>query len=337
MMKASTWFILLSAVAVALPVVWLYRTLALPLMARCAFAATIVAIMLRWAGDIGRTDMLVAAGIAAAAIATTHGRLGLAALMLVIGLMIHETSLIFGAPLLLAILMRPGAWSALSTASKWQGAAVLLLSVAVYAGMPHLPHASDTMMSEVVRAKFAPSKYVDWAVYFALGGSRGLRTDLCQNWEDPTYLMHPASGLVLVGLTTMALGWNLRREGALTALATVPPFIFLSIVTNDISRWAMFAMFNVWLLHAVPHNRESRRTITMREALLAAVALLVLTSNKLGNAPTPIYSPSPVLERIAVRLFRTRLTPNLEEALKNCDPTWHDFVLMPDSTPKAAR
>ena len=93
--KASTWFFLLSAGAVALPVVWLYRTLALAWMPRCAFAATIVAIMLRWAGDIGRTDMLVAAGIAAAAIATTHGRLGLAALMLGIGLMIHETSLIF--------------------------------------------------------------------------------------------------------------------------------------------------------------------------------------------------------------------------------------------------
>jgi hypothetical protein len=335
--KASIWFFLLSAGAVAVPVVWLYRTLALPWMPRCAFAATIVAIMLRWAGDIGRTDMLVAAGIAAAAIATTRGRLGLAALMLGIGLMIHETSLIFGAPLLLAILMRPGAWSALSTASKWQGAAALLLSVAVYAGMPHLPHASDTMMSELVRAKFAPTKYVDWAVYYTLSGSRGLRTNLCQNWEDPTYWTHPAGGLLLVTLTTMALGWNLRREGALTALATVPPFIFLSIITNDISRWAEFAMFNVWLLHAVPHRREGRRTITERKALLAAVALLVLTSDRLGSRPPSVYSPSPVLERIAVRLFWMSPTPTVEEALKNCDPTWHDFVLVPDRTPKAAR
>jgi hypothetical protein len=336
-LKASTWFYLLSAGAVALPVVWLYRTLALPRLPRCAFAVTIVAIMLRWAGDIGRTDMLVAAGIAAAAIATTHGRLGLAALMLGIGLMIHETSLIFGAPLLLAILMRPGVWSALSTASKWQGAAALLLSVAVYAGMPHLPHASDTIMSEVVRAKFAPTKYVDWAVYFALSGSRGLRADLCQNWEDPTYWMHPAGGLLLVALTTMALGWNLRREGALTALATVPPFIFLSIVTNDISRWAMFAMFSVWLLHAVPHRREGHRTITEWQALLVAVALLVLTSDELGGWLRPIYSPSPVLERIAVRLFRTPVTPSVEQALKKCDPTWLDFVLAPDRTPTGAR
>jgi hypothetical protein len=336
-LKASTRFFLLSAVAVALPVMWLYRSLPLPRTARYAFAATIVAIMLRWAGDIGRTDMLVAAGIAAAAIATTRGRLGLAALMLGMGLMIHETSVIFGAPLLVVILMRPGAWSAVSAASKWRGAAVLLLSLAVYAGMTHLPHASDTMMSEVVRAKFAPTKYVDWAVYFALSGLRGLRTNLCQNGQDPTYWMHPAGGLLLVALTTMALGWNLRREGALTAVATIPPLVFLSIFTNDISRWAMFAMFNVWLLHAVAHRREGRRTISEREALLAAVALLVLTSNKLGTAPTPIYSPSPVLERIAVRLFRTGPTPNVEDALKSCDPTWHDFVLAPDRTSREPR
>jgi hypothetical protein len=331
-LKASTLFFMLSAAAVTLPVVWLYRALALSRMARFAFAATIVAIMLRWAGDVARTDMLVAAGIAAAAIATTRGRLGLAALMLGIGLMVHETSLIFGAPLLLAILMRPGAWSELSTASKWRGGAVLLLSLAVYGGMTYLPHASGTMMSEVVRAKFAPAKYVDWAVYFALSGERGLRTNLCQNWADPTYWMHPAGGLLLVALTTMALGWNLRREGALTAFAAIPALIFLSIVTNDISRWAMFAMFNVWLLHAVAHDREGRRTITERGALLAAVAILVLTSNRLGTERTLVYSPSPVLERIAVRLFRSPPTPTFEEALIGCDPTWHDFVLAPDST-----
>ena len=336
-LKASTWYFLLSAVAVALPVIWLYRGLPLPRMARFAFAATIVAIMLRWAGDIGRTDTLVSAGIAVAAIATSQGRLGLAALMLGIGLMIHETSVIFGVPLVSAILMRPGAWSAVSTASKRHGAAVLLLSVAVYAGMTHLPHASDTMMSEVVRAKFASTKYVDWAVYFALSGLRGLRTNLCQNGLDPTYWMHPAGGLLLVALTTMAVGWNFRREGVLTALATIPPLIFLSILTNDHSRWAMFAMFNVWLLHAVAHRREGRRTSTEREALLAAVALLVLTNNKFGTSPTPIYSPSPVLERIAVRLLRTGPTPNVEAALKQCDPTWHDFVLAPDRTSKEPR
>jgi len=336
-LRASTWFFLLSAGAVALPVIWLYRDLPLPRLARFAFAATIVAIMLRWAGDIGRTDMLVSAGIAVAAIAAARGRLGLAALMLGIGLMIHETSVIFGVPLLVAILMRPNAWSAVSAASKRQGAAVLLLSLALYIGMTHLPHASDTVMSEVVRAKFAPTKYVDWAVYFALSGLRGLQTNLCQNGQDPTYWMHPAGGLLLVALTTVALGWNLRRDAALTAVATLPPFIFLSIFTNDISRWAMFAMFNVWLLHAVAHRREGRRTFSEREALLVAVILLVLTSNKLGTAPTPIYSPSPVLERIGVRLFRTGPTPNVEDALKRCDPTWHDFVLAPDRASKAPR
>jgi hypothetical protein len=192
-------------------------------------------------------------------------------------------------------------------------------------------------MSEVVRAKFAPTKYVDWAVYFALSGTRGLRTNLCQNLADPTYWMHPAGGLLLIALTMMALGWNLRREVTLTALAAVPAFIFLSIITNDISRWAMFAMFNVWLLHAVAHHREGRRTISERGALLAAVALLVLTSNRIAPKPTLIYSPSPVLERIAVLLFRTPLTPTVEEALARCDPTWHDFVLAPDRPPVAAR
>jgi hypothetical protein len=336
-LKASTWFFMLSAAAVTLPVLWLYRRLGLAPITRFAFAVTMMAIMLRWAGDIGRVDMLVAASIAVAAIAAIHGRLGLAGLMVGIGLMVHETSLIFGAPLLLAILMRPGAWSALSNASKRRGAAALLLSVALYAGMAYLPHASDTTMSEVVRAKFAPTKYVDWAVYFALSGTRGLRTNLCQNLADPTYWMHPAGGLLLIALTMMALGWNLRREVTLTALAAVPAFIFLSIITNDISRWAMFAMFNVWLLHAVAHHREGRRTISERGALLAAVALLVLTSNRIAPKPTLIYSPSPVLERIAVLLFRTPLTPTVEEALARCDPTWHDFVLAPDRPPVAAR
>ena len=275
-------------------------------MTRFAFAVTIVAIMLRWAGDIGRTDMLVAAGIAVAAIATNHGRLGLAGLMVGIGLMIHETSLIFGAPLLLAILMRPGAWSALSDRVKATGRGCAL---ALGRGVCRHGTSAARQRHDDVRGG---ARQVCADEVRRLGGvfraqrHRGLRTNLCQNWPDPTYWMHPAGGLLLMALTMMALGWNLRREVTLTALATVPPFIFLSIITNDISRWAMFAMFNVWLLHAVAHRREGRRTISEREALLAAVALLVLTSNRIGPQPTPIYSPSPVLERIAVRLFRTR-------------------------------
>jgi hypothetical protein len=142
---------------------------------------------------------------------------------------------------------------------------------------------------------------------------------------------------LLVAVTALAAGWNIRRDWKATVMATMPAFIFLSIVTNDISRWAMFAMFNVWLLHAARPDRAAPRTFSEREAFLAALALLVLTSNRLGVAPTPIYSPSPVLERIAMRLFKTPATPNVEDALRVCDPTWHDFVLSPSAAPKASR
>ena len=329
MMVASAAFHLLTAIGVALTIVWLYAGLHAAPLRRAAFAIVIVAIMLRWGVDAGRTDMLVCTAIGLAAIAAVKGRLAWAAAALGVGLMVHETSFVFGLPLVASLLMRGDAWDRIGRRQRLGALLVFAAALAAYVGSGWLSHADDATMAREVTAKFPPSKYVDWAIYFALSGTRSLGTNVCQNLNDPSYWTHPTGGLILMGLTTLALSWRVRDDWKVAAVAALPGFAFLSVITNDHSRWAMFALFNLWLLFAASPRPVGRPTFASAWPVVgAALLLLPLTNAQLGRASTPIYSPSPVLERIAERLGVPR-TPNVEDALAICDPTWRDVLRRP--------
>ena len=330
MMVASAAFHLLSAITVALTAAWLYARLQTPPMRRAAVAVVIVAIVLRWGSDAGRTDMLVCTAIGLAAIAVVRGRLAWAAAALGVGLMVHETTFIFGVPLAVALLMRGDVWRSAARAERLLAALVFSASLAAYLGSGWLSHADDATIARAVTAKFPSSKYVDWAIYFALSGTRSLGTNVCQNLNDPSYWTHPTGGLILIALTTLALSWRVRDDWKVAAVAALPGFAFLAVITNDHSRWAMFALFNLWLLFVLGPRPSGRPTFLSAWPVVGAALLLLPLSNaQLGRAATPIYSPSPLLERIVERRLGGSRTPNVEDALLICDPHWSDVLGRP--------
>ena len=100
-----------------------------------------------------------------------------------------------------------------------------------------LPHASVGTMVDVVRSKFAPHVVVDWAIYFAVSGARGVQTSICQNLTDPSYWVHPLGGLVVLAVVAVGLSGDPARDWPAMAVAALPPFLFLVVVANDTSRW----------------------------------------------------------------------------------------------------
>jgi hypothetical protein len=324
---ATIAFHFLSAACVAATAAWLLRRLQAPAVTRGVFALTMLIIVLRWGDDAGRTDMAVAALLGGATIAFARGRVAIAAACVATGLFIHESSFVFGLPLLLALALQTG-WARITPRQRLAAAAVLGAALLLYLSLDALPHAARRDIVQVIRGRLPVHEHVDWALYFALSGLRGVRASICQNLTDPSYWVHPVSGLIVIGFACAALVPRPRANLAWALLATLPGFVFLSVVANDMSRWAMFACFNVWLVaisapSAEPSSRPSR---WLRLAIAAAMFPLVLLR------PWPIefriYAPSPWIES-KVRWYGGPRTPSVEEALERCDPHWNDVIYQP--------
>ena len=90
--------------------------------------------------------------------------------------------------------MRGDTFARIGRSERLGASLVLLDALAAYFGSGWLPHADDATIAREVTAKFPPSKYVDWAIYFALSGTRSLATNVCQNFGDPSYWTHPTAG-----------------------------------------------------------------------------------------------------------------------------------------------
>lgn len=324
---ATITFHFLSALGVALTVVWLFRGLAAASLTRCAFAVTALVIMVRWGVDGGRTDMAVACLLGCTAIAFRRGHPALGAACVGLGLFIHESSLIFGVPLLAALVMQGGGWSRLARRQQLAGGAALALALAVYAGMGALPRADAATMVAAVRGKLIAHEHVEWAMYYALSGLRGVETSLCQNVTDPSYWVHPTSGLVVMALAGVALLGRQRTQWTWALLAALPGFVFLCVVANDASRWAMFGCFNIWLMAA-----SAPAPVTAvdgmgrgRLGLALAIALIPLVLYQPAKIEYRIYAPSPLIERVVRELGGAR-TPSVAEALERCDPSWTEVL-----------
>lgn len=325
LLHATVRFHLGWAALVALGVAALYRRLDAPAPVRWAFVLVAVAIMLRWAEDAGRTDMAVVALFAFATLAVQRGRLDLAVAGIGVGLFVHESSMIFGLPLLAGLLLARGRDAAPDRRMVLRAGAVLAASLAGYLLLGLLPHASDATMVGTIRAELPRSEIVDWALYFALGGMRGVVTSICQNRHDPSYLIHPVGGLVVLLAVGAALAWRVRDDAPALALAALPGFVFLCIVANDIARWTMFAAFNLWLVAVSVPRTRARRNLTPWLSVAVAAAVIPLVHPKPDKIEFPIYAGSPLVEWVARRLHGPR-TPSVQEALAACDPHWREVL-----------
>ena len=348
-LRGTAIFHLLAAAAVAGAACVLFVRLVRPWPERAAFALLLVALMMRWAEDPGRTDIAVAALLGVAALAVLAARPVAAALAVAVGLFVHETGFVFGLPLLAGLWLDQGRWRAIGRRAAFGVGAVLGLALLLYLGFDRLPRADARTMVAVVRSRFPLHEYVDWAIYFAVAGARGVQTSLCQNAGDPTYGLHVGGGLLVIGLFIAIL----KRRGApgwpAVLLVSVPPFLFLS-VANDISRWAVLAAFNVWLLCAAlpggvatggalrqgalpaPSAARSRPPSAWVWRVALAVLLIPLIHPKTWPIEDPIFAPTPVLERLARRLGGPA-TPRFAEVLVRCDPGWRTVLDDAHGTP----
>lgn len=332
---AALAFHTLFAVLVAAIATALYSRVEAPATARATIGLVLVALMYRWGDDAGRTDLAIVALLGSSALAYTNNRPVMAAFFIGLGLFIHESSLIFGLPLLVALAARPG-WDRARASRHVAAAGVLVAALLLYAALDLLPHATRREMVLTIRSRLPIHEHVDWALYFALSGMRGVWASVCQNRTDPSYWVHPASGLVVTALTGFAvLGPKWSPNWGRAMMAALPGFVFLSLVANDISRWTLFACFNVWLVgvtvgeprdHAGGRAPESGRWRLSR--LAVALLLLPLLGYRASTIEYRIYAPSPVLEAVVRRLGGPR-TPSVEEALERCDPHWTDVLYLP--------
>ncbi len=335
-------FHVLCAAAVAGGAASLFLHLRLRAGARSVYALLFVALMLRWAEDPGRTDLAVAALLIAAALAFQAKKLVLSCLCVGLSLGVHETGLVFGLSLLAGLLLDGARWRQVPRRTVVVGLLVLAVFVALYVLLGMLPHADVPTMVSVVRSRFPTHEYVDWAIYFAVSGSRGVRTSICQNLGDPTYPLHLATGLGVIAIFIALLRNGARPSLPAALLAAVPPFLFLSVVANDLSRWTVLAALNVWVLCAVGAGEPAAETVGAVprpgpwSALRIGAAMLVipLVHPKTWPIEDPIFSPAPVIDR-AVQEAGGPRTPRFRAALARCDADWRSVLGDdPVATPK---
>lgn len=328
---ATALFHLLSAVGLATAAIWLLGRRPTSAANWLVPALLVVALMGRWGEDPGRTDLCIAALLGGAAAGVARRRFVAAFACVAVGLAVHENGLVFGAPLLLALLLDARRRAPLPRRPIAFGLVVLVAALGAYLLLPVLPHADRATMVSVVRSRFPLHEYVDWAIYFAVSGPRGVATSICQNLGDPTYGLHIVSGLGVIALFDTLLRSARSPSRAVVFLASVPPFLFLCGVANDLSRWTVLAALNVWLLHAVVPRADAaaERRVPKWQVVLAGLTI-ALVHSKTWPIADPIFAPVPVLDRV-VRQLGGPTTPRFAAALQRCDPTWREVLNAPPS------
>ena len=322
-----------AAVAGGAAILFLRLRLRLPAGGRWVYVLLFVALMLRWAEDPGRTDLAVAALLVATVLAFQAKQLVLSCLCLGLSLGVHETGLVYGLSLFAALFLDGARWRQVPRRTGAAGLLVLAAFVALYLLLGMLPHADVPTMVSVVRSRFPTNEYVDWAIYFAVSGTRGVRTSICQNLGDPTYPLHLATGLGVIAIFIALLRNRARPSLPAALLAAVPPFLFMSAVANDLSRWTMLAALNVWLLSAVSacdlaeDADGADRRPWRRAALRIGTAMLVipLIHPKTWRIQDPIFSPAPVIDHALQEVGGPR-TPRFRVALARCDADWRSVL-----------
>jgi hypothetical protein len=329
-MVGTAVFWVLSAAGLCALASWIFTRIRARPLTLAIFAVLLICLVRRWGLDTGRADLAVAAVLSGAALVAVRGHVGSAAALVAAGVFIHETSVIYGLPLLAALLLDQRRFAALSR-RQWLHIVIgLAVPMLVYAGLGLLPRADTTTMVRTVRDALPAHKYVDWSIYFAVSGWRGVETSLCQNRIDPNYEVHFLSAVLIVALVVFALAGQNRRIGWVSLLAWAPPLLFLSIVANDFTRWTEFAAYNAWLVCAFSYGSgdatgDRGRALTALRFLAAGSVFLLIATTRLYPVAELFYAPSPLIEHWALRLGGPS-TPNLDIVLERCDPGWLDFL-----------
>ena len=319
-----------SALGVACVLALLFAKFQAPVIRRVVFAVVALALMMRWGEDGGRIDLAVVALLGAATLAWQSGRIVTAAVIIGLGLFVHEASVILGVPLLAAFAWRDASRGDLA----WQRVRILLVILgavlAVYLAFPWLPHSTNAEIAARVRDRVGNNEAVDVALYFALAGYRGVRAAVCHNAMDPAGSMHVAMGLVVIAVTALALAAWRGANRWMVLLAGLPGYLLLASVANDHARWTLFACIALWLfaIAAPPAALASfDRRVSMADlgCLAAACVLVVALVPATRPGISRVVSPVPLVDQW---LYRSPGPKPLGfvEVVARCDPDWRDVL-----------
>ena len=323
-------FHFLSAFGVACVSAMLFLNFQAPAVRRVAFAVVALALMMRWGEDGGRTDLAVVAVLGAATLAWRSGRLVTAALLIGIGLFIHEASVILGVPLLAACGWRDASRGNLDRQRLAMPLAILAAALGVYLACQWLPHSSNVEIATRVHERVGDNEAVDVALYFALAGLRGIRAAMCENAQDPAAALHLSMGLVAIALTAMALAPWRGANRWMVLLAGLPGYLFLAGVANDYARWTLLACMVLWLFaitapRAAVDIRDRRSTGSDVACLVAAgvLALALVPATRPGISR--VVSPVPRVDQWLYRSPGPRPL-GFAEVVARCDVGWREVL-----------
>ena len=201
----------------------------------------LAALLLFWSTDIGRTDMLVAAILAGAALAAIDGRIITASLCVGAGFTVHEAVAIYGLPLLFAILLDEDRYKNVRLSSAAIGGAIIVVSfVAGTLIIPLLPVSDTKIIVQTIKSEL-PSSYLnestDQSFFFLLTGARGGRLVQCVIQHSVHYFLHPFVAIFMIALATFSLSGLRHLRWTAPAVASVPPMLLLWLIASDMSRW----------------------------------------------------------------------------------------------------
>jgi hypothetical protein len=291
------------------------------------FVIILAALLLFWSTDIGRTDMLVAAILAGAALAAIDGRIITASVCVGAGFTVHEAVAIYGLPLVFAILLDQDRYKNVRLSSAAIGGAIIVVSfVAGSLIIPLLPHSDPKTIVQTIKSEL-PSSYLnestDQSFFFLLTGARGVQMVQCAIQHSVHYFLHPFVAIFMIALTTFSLSGLRHLRWTAPAVASVPPMLLLWLIASDMSRWTAFSILNVWIVCAargrVPADNGSGWPLARTASAVAVVILLYPSTVSVF----PAYGfPSPLIEKAVESI----LGPAEFRHFDDCDPTWRSVL-----------
>lgn len=288
---------------------------------------------LGWSRDLAHTDLLVGGFLAWALIALLQRRTVVAVVVILVGSLAHETVIIYGAPLLLALLRRDHHAGRLD-----QRKAMLLLALfafgvlSIFLGQK-LFSAPEAEIADYMRRHAPPSPYgandhaSDVAIYMESSGVRGLVTSICWNLDyNPQYYLMGACALGVGGLYAFIFG--LTRRLLTFVVVAIVPMLFLIVVANDTGRWLMLSVLNAWLAAAALQIQAPEKVVIgPRHAAVGAAILCVLAL----AGSTQYFIVNRVASAAILRAGFAAPGP-FDGWMAKCDPDWRSVVYGSAST-----
>jgi hypothetical protein len=280
-------------------------------------------LFLLWGRDIGRIDMFVGGMLAWAALSCVSRRYVLAAILVGIGSLAHETAVIFGAPLFV------GLWfldyrNRDATVRQGVMALFVLAAILVTATVVEKLFGPTPRQIAQVMLEGKPESYgLDYTTYMTIAGARSLLASACMSFN------RAAGWLYLVGIFAVLAAYipillvRSRMSLSIFAFVALLPMLALSIIAIDYGRWLSFAVLTGWLASVATRMKGMEPADLPPRSYVAPLAAFAVV---FAMGPGAVFYGSE-----AVRYAARHIWPPSSEnmTLDQCDPGWRSVITFP--------